>query len=172
MSDKHCPYCGQEETEENCGEAQAARKYICQVCDQSFGGTKDSPELHCDEVYFSHGGFFSGNQSLRIEERDGYADLTVSSPFSETEGGDVRFRIMLCEWMVIKTTLFYDLFVMDWQEAYNDPTILDGTQWELKLTFDDRESVKSVGSNAFPALYDDLLELFTPYFDQGAFERD
>lgn len=172
MSDKRCPYCGQAETEENCGEAQAARKYICQVCDQSFGGTKDSPELHCDEVYFSHDGFFSGNQSLRIEERDGYADLTVSSPFSETEGGDVRFRIMLSEWMAIKKTLFYDLFVMDWQEAYNDSTILDGTQWELKLTFDDRESVKSVGSNAFPALYDDLLELFTPYFDQGAFERD
>lgn len=172
MSDKRCPHYGQAETEKNIGETQAASKYICQACTQSFGGSKKSPEQHCDEVYFSHGGFFTGYQSVKIEERDGYADLTVSLPFSETEGGNVRFRIMLSEWMTIKKTLFYDLFVLDWQEAYNDSAILDGTQWELKLTFDNRESVKSVGSNAFPALYDDLVELFTLYFDQGAFERD
>ncbi|GAB2323375.1 hypothetical protein IRB23M11_09950 [Alkalibacterium sp. m-11] len=172
MSDKHCPYCGQAEAEENSGETQAASKYICQVCGQSFGGAKDSPELHCDEVFFSHGGFFSGYQSIRIEDRDGYADLTVSPPFSKTDGGTVRFRIMLSEWMTIKKTLFYYLFVLDWKDEYNDSAILDGTKWELRLIFDDRESVKSVGSNDFPALYDDLVELFTPYFDQGAFERD
>lgn len=172
MSDKRCPYCGQAETEENSEETQTASKYVCQVCGHSFGGTKDSPELHCDEVYFSQGGFFSGYQSVRIEERDGYADLTVSLPFSETEGGNVRFRIMLSEWMTIKKTLFYDLFVLDWNGEYNDSAILDVTQWELKLTFDDRVNVKSAGSNAFPALYDDFVELFTLYFDQGAFEID
>lgn len=172
MSDKRCPYCGQAETEENSEETQTASKYVCQVCGHSFGGTKDSPEQHCYEVYFSQGGFFSGYQSVKVIERDGYADLTVSPPFSETDGGSVRFRIMLSEWMTIKKTLFYDLFVLDWQEAYNDSAILDGTQWELKLTFDNRESVKSVGSNDFPALFDELTELFTPYFDQGAFERD
>lgn len=79
---------------------------------------------------------------------------------------------MLSEWQDIKTMLFYDLFVLYWNETYHDPNILDGTQWEMRLEFDDRATVEKSGSNAFPALYDELVDYLQPYFDQGDFERD
>lgn len=174
MSDKRCPYCGQASVEEITNQEQDAvtKKYRCLSCSEVFGDRTSSPEKHCDTFYFSYGGFFGGYQSLKVEERDGYADLIISPPFSETEEGSVRFRIMLSEWQDIKTTLFYDLFVLDWEDDYQDPDTLDGTQWELRMAFDDRKPVEKFGSNEFPALYDELLDYLKPYFDQADFERD
>ncbi len=180
MADKHCPYCGQASVEEQATNEDTnthSEKYICLNCSETFGiKVSDSalgPEIHCDSFYFSNGGFFGGYQFVKVEQKDGYAELIVGSPYGNTEDReDVRFRIMLSEWHDIKTTLFYDFFVLSWKDAYHDPDILDGTQWELRLEFDDRATVEKSGSNAFPALYDDLVDYLKPYFDQGDFERD
>lgn len=180
MTDKRCPYCGQAAVEEqatNENTKSYSEKYICLNCSETFDvNVSDStlaPEKHCDTFYFSQGGFFGGSQFIKVEERDGYADLIVGSPYGNTEDRvDVRFRIMLSEWQDIKTMLFYDLFVLYWNETYHDPNILDGTQWEMRLEFDDRATVEKSGSNAFPALYDELVDYLQPYFDQGDFERD
>lgn len=174
MTDKRCPHCGDSHVEEIPKQEQstAENKYACLACSKTFGNNKNSPEKHCDTFTFSYGGFFDGYQSLKIDEKDGYAELTVASPFSTMEGEGVRFRIMLSEWQDIKTTLFYDLFILDWKDEYKDPYILDGTQWELSLAFDDREKVLKSGSNAYPAFYEELTDYLEPYFDQGEFEQN
>lgn len=179
MTNKRCPDCGQATVEEQTDTIEVrlhSEKHICLNCSKTFGiqstDPKQSPEKHCDTFYFSYGGFFEGYQSIKVEEKDGYADLIIADPQNESEKADVRFRIMLSEWQDIKTTLFYDLFILSWKASYNDPHILDGTQWELRLEFDDRETIKKSGSNAFPALYDDLVDYLKPYFDQGDFERE
>lgn len=39
--------------------------------------------------------------------------------------------------------------VLEWEEEYKDPSILDGTQWEVKIAFEDKTIYKD-GSNAYP----------------------
>src|SRR5689334_18169658 len=39
--------------------------------------------------------------------------------------------------------------VWQWQENYNDPDVLDGTQWEFEVQYPDR-SIRCSGSNAYP----------------------
>ena len=53
-------------------------------------------------------------------------------------GAWVRF------WKVVE-----DAGVWRWEKNYENPEILDGTQWFLKLKYQGR-GIKSSGSNAFP----------------------
>lgn len=173
MFNIRCPYCGgysiQERTEEATGDDSTA-KYVCTDCTNTFGvKSTDStvfPDKHCDSLFFTYGGFFEGHQSLTITEQDGYAEMMISPPYSEFEENEIKMRITLEEWRTIKHTLFYELFVLSWDEEYHDPHIMDGTQWELTLGFDDRETFKVTGSNDFPALYKELIWHIKPYFEE------
>ena len=46
-----------------------------------------------------------------------------------------------------------------WAKDYSDPTVLDGTQWELEITYKDGKTRKYEGSNNFPRTFDDLRKL-------------
>lgn len=41
--------------------------------------------------------------------------------------------------------------VWGWKARYENPAITDGTQWFLELRYSDGKSIKSAGSNRFPA---------------------
>lgn len=43
-----------------------------------------------------------------------------------------------------------------WQEQYDDPRILDGTQWSVAIS-DGARNVRSTGSNAYPRLFRKFL---------------
>ncbi|WP_143058677.1 IS1 family transposase [Alkalibacterium putridalgicola] len=169
MNDLKCPYCGNETVEMN---EQGTDKYRCKTCGKTFGLKSNEVVKDCHTFYFSTGGFHQGFKQILIEERDSYADVTLTPPISVRIDGEMKLRITLNEWQAIKDELFNELFILSWDEEYYDPYILDGTQWELKLTFDDRETFEVSGSNAFPELFGELLEYLDSYFEQvGAEEK-
>ncbi len=52
------------------------------------------------------------------------------------------------------------LHIGEWKRSYNDPHILDGTQWGLEFHYNgDRPPVVFDGSNAYPYNFEDLLQL-------------
>ena len=51
------------------------------------------------------------------------------------------------------------LHIGEWKRTYNDPLVMDGTQWELDIYYNNgRKAVKISGSNAYPYNFDDLKE--------------
>jgi hypothetical protein len=52
-----------------------------------------------------------------------------------------------------------ELHIGEWKRTYDDPSILDGKQWSLEITFEGgHKPVRIHGSNAFPYNFNDLLE--------------
>lgn len=52
-----------------------------------------------------------------------------------------------------------EIHIGEWKKNYVDPYVLDGTQWELEISFDnERKPLKFSGSNAFPYNFSDLTE--------------
>lgn len=170
-NDLKCPYCGSEIVEMN-DLSNESGKYVCRTCEKTFGLRSSEWVSGCHTFYFTYGGFHGGFKTILIEERDGFADMTLIPPIGISIDGEMKLRITLNEWQAIKDTLFNDLFVLSWDEEYSDPDIMDGTQWDLKITFDNRKKFKTGGSNAFPERFDELLEYLDPYFEQvGAGEN-
>ncbi|MCC5890616.1 MAG: hypothetical protein JJU01_08590 [Alkalibacterium sp.] len=171
MKTIRCPHCGEEtpQTREDASLSNGEHsEYICLNCGKPFGQANptapDSALNQCDTFYFSYGGYFGGYKSLKMQEKDGYAELTIEPPYSEFEHSGLTFRTTLDEWRDFKQTLFHELFILSWTEDYTDPDILDGTQWEIRLEFDTLKSVNISGSNRYPVYYDDLIEHTAHYF--------
>jgi len=40
--------------------------------------------------------------------------------------------------------------VLKWKKQYDDPGMLDGTQWELEIKYNEGAAFKAYGSNAYP----------------------
>ena len=68
-----------------------------------------------------------------------------------------------CEILEISKKEFLDEFqklnIGMWAKNYSDPTILDGTQWNLEITYKDGKTRKYWGSNDFPRTFDSLSKL-------------
>lgn len=56
-----------------------------------------------------------------------------------------------------------------WNETYNNPNAVDGTQWNIKLIEQNREYS---GSNAFPQNYNKVVEILKRYFNVDYFVKD
>ena len=53
-----------------------------------------------------------------------------------------------------------DLHMGEWKRSYMDPCVLDGSQWQIRIAYEDgRKPVKLGGSNAYPYNFRELLEL-------------
>lgn len=164
MDDLSCPHC-RSKTIRFSEDVKTIDKYVCMTCGKRFGLKSTEAMNECHTFHFTIGGFHEGFKSILIEEQDSYADMTLASSTNGSEE-DFRLRITLNEWQNIKDTLFLELFILSWDEDYYAPYILDGTQWELKLRFDGRQTFEISGSNVFPKLFDTLLTYLNPYFEQ------
>ena len=54
---------------------------------------------------------------------------------------------------------FDALHIEEWDRAYNNENIDDGTQWDLEIEDSDGKSEEYWGSNAYPANFRELLKL-------------
>ena len=50
--------------------------------------------------------------------------------------------------------------ILSWREYYDDPSVSDGIQWKLIITFQDESTFRSAGSNAWPTGYSTTQEKF------------
>ena len=52
-----------------------------------------------------------------------------------------------------------ELHIGEWKKNYVNPLVLDGTQWNLDIEYEDgRKPFHIYGSNAYPYNFDELLE--------------
>jgi hypothetical protein len=115
----------------------------------------NTPEQIVD-VVFEVGGFFDGMTKYHFHVTETGSIIIISS---WTKPGKERV-LSHYETTEIQQKI-HELKTHNWRKSYNDPRVLDGTQWSLKITYDDNEKpVTFEGSNAYPSKWDDLVSIF------------
>ena len=59
--------------------------------------------------------------------------------------------------------------VWNWEERYDDSSILDGTSWLFEVTYKDK-SIESSGSNSFPKRFNDLIDAIRKLIKEDGFQ--
>jgi hypothetical protein len=52
-----------------------------------------------------------------------------------------------------------EVHIGEWHHSYNNWNVLDGTQWELTVEYNDGRKLSYNGSNAYPFSFNRLCEL-------------
>jgi hypothetical protein len=74
------------------------------------------------------------------------------------------------EWLDFSKSLDR-LDVVNWKERYMDPSILDGTQWNLLVVTDSFE-IDTGGSNAYPENFDEFIKTINRLISEEYFTLD
>ena len=119
---------------------------------QSFDAALDGIQ----KLVFSIGGYFGGYETRTYTVSEDKVMLDMEHSFI-LKPSNLPIYSPLTKTELING--LKELHIGEWKKKYIDPYVLDGTQWELELFFDDRKPVKISGSNDFPYNFDDLLEL-------------
>lgn len=119
--------------------------------DHDFNDTLDS----MSKLVFTIGGFFCGHETRTFTVSDDQVlvdvEKTMISMDKEEEYGPYRKEDFISG---IKA-----LHIGEWKRTYNDLLVMDGTQWELDIYYNNgRRPTKISGSNAYPYNFDDLKE--------------
>ena len=65
------------------------------------------------------------------------------------------------------------LHIGEWKRTYNALLVMDGTQWELDIYYNNgRRPTKISGSNAYPYNFDDLKEFLEVEMEDEEYEQD
>ena len=119
--------------------------------DHDFNEALDS----MSKLVFTIGGFFCGYETRTFTVSDDQVlvdvEKTVMTMDKGEEYGPYRKEDFISG---IKA-----LHIGEWKRTYIDPLVLDGTQWELDIYYNNgRKAVKISGSNAYPYNFEDLKE--------------
>ena len=118
--------------------------------DHDFNDALDS----MSQLMFTIGGFFCGHETRTFTVSDGQVLVDVEKTMismDKEEYGPYRKEDFISG---IKA-----LHIGEWKRTYNDPLVMDGTQWELDIYYNNgRKAVKISGSNAYPYNFEDLKE--------------
>ena len=106
------------------------------------------------KLVFTIGGFFCGHETRTFTVSDGQVLVDVEKTMismDKEEYGPYRKEEFISG---IKA-----LHIGEWKRTYNDLLVMDGTQWELDIYYNNgRRPTKISGSNAYPYNFDDLKE--------------
>ena len=118
--------------------------------DHDFNEALDS----MSQLMFTIGGFFCGHETRTFTVSDGQVLVDVEKTMismDKEEYGPYRKEEFISG---IKA-----LHIGEWKRTYNDLLVMDGTQWELDIYYNNgRKAVKISGSNAYPYNFEDLKE--------------
>ena len=118
--------------------------------DHDFNDALDS----MSQLMSTIGGFFCGQETRTFTVSDGQVLVDVEKTMismDKEEYGPYRKEDFISG---IKA-----LHIGEWKRTYNDPLVMDGTQWELDIYYNNgRKAVKISGSNAYPYNFEDLKE--------------
>ncbi len=98
--------------------------------------------------YFQIGGYFEGNRQIII--KDNYFELMKSQyGFSENILSKENHLTINSISSLIK--VLNDISLLSWDENYSNEYVMDGTQWEIEIKYNNLKKIKkSFGSNQFP----------------------
>ncbi|WP_246287263.1 hypothetical protein [Lacticaseibacillus absianus] len=124
------------------------------------GQALDSRMAAIETVEFSIGGYFGGHDITTV-------DLTTGrirrDHLPESQLGRIQFppRTTTVTDFITQLTA---LHLGEWRRRYVEPDIMDGTQWELIITFSDTHyRFEAWGSNNYPYNFANLEALMTAY---------
>ena len=148
----------------------ATRK--CNKCKKGFG----TPPVHYSakknladdyrdivrSISFSEGGFFPGYTTIDIKKKPDGAIVKVDRMIQD--GFIQERRISEAKWQEILNRLYCEYYLHEWKKKYDDPYILDGTQWCLEVRFSGDSIGRGFrhysGSNAFPPYWNEVKKIF------------
>jgi hypothetical protein len=157
-----------------CCSGEPAPKYFCNGCGKGFaappihirGGRPEDYRKAVTAVRFSDGGFFGGMKKITIEKRGGKRVIAVFLPHAPD--GELHQREFTDrEWKSLLNKLFCDLYIHEWKKRRFCSDILDGEQWELSLRLSGGRKLDYLGSSDFPPLWEELKNVFAPYFKES-----
>ena len=132
--------------------------------DHDFNEALDS----MSKLVFTIGGFFCGHETRTFTVSDGQVLVDVEKTMismDKEEYGPYRKEEFISG---IKA-----LHIGEWKRTYNDLLVMDGTQWELDIYYNNgRKAVKISGSNAYPYNFDDLKEFLEVEMEDEEDEQD
>lgn len=144
---------------------------VCNTCKKEFATpplliAKDwsSAEYYhniVQSIRFSAGGYFQGRTEVTVKKNDKGALVKVTK-FPDGDSPEDR-QITKTRWDRILYTLYCQLYIHEWKRTYDDPDVLDGTQWELEIKLTNHRKRVYSGSNAFPPYWKELVALFRPF---------
>lgn len=115
---------------------------------------------HISKITFEIGGYFQGFTEYTIEIADDSVTMSSINRLSP-ERNEIEQKID-------KYELLYqlsELYIGEWRKYYSPErfgvSVLDGTQWQLKIEFNDgRKQCEFSGSNSYPYNFNKLLDIF------------
>ena len=132
--------------------------------DHDFNEALDS----MSKLVFTIGGFFCGHETRTFTVSDGQVLVDVEKTMismDKEEYGPYRKEEFISG---IKA-----LHIGEWKRTYNDLLVMDGTQWELDIYYNNgRRPTKISGSNAYPYNFDDLKEFLEVEMEDEEDEQD
>ena len=132
--------------------------------DHDFNEALDS----MSQLMFTIGGFFCGQETRTFTVSDGQVLVDVEKTMismDKEEYGPYRKEEFISG---IKA-----LHIGEWKRTYNDLLVMDGTQWELDIYYNNgRRPTKISGSNAYPYNFDDLKEFLEVEMGDEEDEQD
>ena len=152
-------------------------KYHCNNSKKDFGGppirmNKDGSlfdyAIETRNISFYVGGFFGGyiNVDFAKDENGCLYEVKPSMPIDDNDLKDCKLgkqELSFEEWDKLIHKLYNKLYLLSWKKKYNDPNILDGEQWGLEIKLSGKKVLNYYGSNAYPAYWRELLNVFRPY---------
>ena len=120
------------------------------------------------QLVFTIGGFFCGHETRTFTVSDGQVLVDVEKTMismDKEEYGPYRKEEFISG---IKA-----LHIGEWKRTYNDLLVMDGTQWELDIYYNNgRRPTKISGSNAYPYNFDDLKEFLEVEMEDEEYEQN
>lgn len=142
---KKCLDCGSREAEE-----LEVNAYSCTEC-----GSKWTKEEAFEAAYneinvmkISYGGFFGGYNEINIDIKNRGVTLDFTRGKVETTVRELNEKEIAALMNMLK-----EVDILNWKRSYDNPFVLDGTQWDITLQRDAGDLVRS-GNNEFPEGWD------------------
>ena len=110
---------------------------------------------------------YPSNARVISVEDDGLL-LCEGNPYAPKDMKSVHYQCDVADFISSLRTFEFG----GWRRRYDTfrygVAVMDGTSWELKLTFSDgKASVRFIGDNAYPYNYEQLEELFADLWTEG-----
>ena len=113
------------------------------------------------KVSFRIGVFSENSREIEISKADNGASVVVRH-LPAGRKTEPR-RITPDKWEKLVRRLYGWVDLQDWESEYVDSTVLDGEEWELKVTLTDGNTVEYYGCNAYPPKWADLIKALNNY---------
>lgn len=165
-----CPRCGSKEgvasidagASDNMSQLPA---YRCKDCRVEFGTVcgKSSFSPIVQEVIFDVNGLYT--DQIRItcsKKKKGYVYQITSKKYNIDKKGDISDEL----WNRICEGLFDDCYLLSWKKYWYNPDIIDGTLWNLEVSFEKKHTLSFHGCNGYAPYWNQLLSLFSFMFEE------